>query len=150
MPAAPRSMRAALAVALAAFVFAACGDSATGPTPTTVVGSWVATSLTAPTQPAWGDAVKDDGVSVNLTLTSSGTYTLSASGDDPTDPWVCTNTASCSYDGAYTTSGNTITWDQGTTSEATATYAFSPGTMTINYAANAVITDPYTIVLQPK
>ncbi len=146
----PRSMRAALAVALGAFVYAACGDSSTSPTPTTVVGNWVATSLTAPTQPSWGDAVKDDGVSLNLALTSGGSYTLSASGDDPTDPWVCTTTASCSYSGTYTTSGNTITWDQGTTSEATATYSFSAGAMTITYAANAVITDPYKMVLKPK
>jgi len=151
MQAGLRSMRAAVAVALVAFVFAACGDSAgTGPTPTTVVGNWNVTSLTAPTQPSWGDAVKDDGMSISLALTSGGSYTLTASGDDPTDPWVCTNTASCSYTGTYSTSGNTITWDQGTASEATATFSFSAGSMTINYAANAVITDPYKLILQPK
>lgn len=150
MTAGPRSMRAALAVALVAFVFTACGDSATGPTPTTVVGNWAVTSLTAPTQPSWGDAVKDDGMSINLTLTSGGSYTLTASGDDPTDPWVCSATASCSYSGTYATSGNTITWDQGTASEASATYTFSPGGMTITYAASALLTDPYKLVLQLK
>lgn len=146
-----RRTRAALAVALMALAYAACGDdsSGTGPTPTTVVGSWVATSLTAPSQPQWGDAVSDDGLSVSLTLTAAGGYTLSASGDDPADPWVCPGAASCSFSGTYSTSGNTMVFDEGTASESSATYTLSSGTLTITYGTNAVITDPYRIVLKP-
>ena len=144
--------RAALAVGLMAFAYLACGENPNDPTkvtPTTVVGNWVATSLVAPTQPGWGDAVKDDGLSVHLTVTSSN-YSLSVSGDFPADPWICAGTASCSFSGTYTTSGNTITFDQGTANETSATYAFSPGAMTITYAANAQVANPYKMVLQPN
>jgi hypothetical protein len=149
----PRSIRATPAVALMALAYLACGDNSSGPntkvTPTTVVGSWAATSLTAPTQPQWGDAVQDDGLSVHLTLTSGGGYTFTVSNDFPADPWICSGTASCSFSGTYTTTGNTITFDEGTADEVSATYAFSPGTVTITYAGSAQVPDPYTMVLQP-
>jgi Lipocalin-like domain len=144
-----RSMRAALAVALMVLVYQACGGT-TDPTPTSLVGSWVATSLTAPSQPQWGDAVTNDGLSVHLAFTSGGSYTYSVSGDNPSDSWMCDGSASCTYSGTYTTSGSTITFNQGTASEYSATYAFSPGTMTITEVANVQIQDPYRIVLRPS
>ena len=153
MRTASRSIRAALVVGLIALVYPACGDNpnnvTTKDTPTTVVGNWVATSLIAPSQPQWGDAIKDDNLVLHLTLTSGGGYTLSVSNDFPADPWICSGSATCTLSGTYTTSGNTITFDAGTANETSATYAFSPGAVTITYAANAQVANPYKMVLQP-
>jgi predicted ribosomally synthesized peptide with nif11-like leader len=144
----PRSRAVALAVVLTASLGLACGDDPTGPTPTTIVGSWVATSLTAPSQPQWGDGVADDGLSIGMTFGQGGSYTLDVSDDDPADPWLCPGAASCSYSGSYTTSGNTVVFDGGTADEASATYTLSGGRLTIVYTATATNTDPLRLVFR--
>ncbi|MDH3496722.1 MAG: lipocalin family protein [Gemmatimonadota bacterium] len=136
----------ALAVAVLPLTLG-CGDDA-GPNGTTIVASWVATSLTAPSQPGWGDAISDDGVSVNLTFTATGTYTFSVANDDPADPWICPNQATCSWNGTYATSGNTLTFDQGTADEMSATFSLSGNNLTVTFSASAQIVDPYRYVFQ--
>jgi hypothetical protein len=138
----------ALAGVLTALLGVACGDDPTGATPTTIVGSWVATSLTAPSQPQWGDGVADDGLSIGMTFDQSGSYTFTVSDDDPADPWLCPGAASCSYSGTYSTSGSTVVFDGGTAEEASATYALSGATLTITYAATATITAPFRLVFR--
>ncbi|MEJ2218654.1 MAG: hypothetical protein P8099_18865 [Gemmatimonadota bacterium] len=134
-----------MAVVLTTAQLLGCKDN-TGPdNPDTIVGSWTATSLTAPSRPDWGDAITGDGLSLGMTFNASGGYGLSAANDDPADPWICWNTASCSYSGTYSTSGNTMLFDEGTADEATATYSLSGGTLTITYQSAAGVTDPYKV-----
>lgn len=144
-----------LAVILALPLLAGCGDD-DGPTGTngntnTIIGSWIATSLTAPSQPQWGDAIKDDGMSVTVSFTQGGAYSITASGDDPADPWVCLdpNAASCSYSGNYSSKGNnSLVFDEGTPSELSATYSFSSNSLTVTFAAADWLPNPYRYVLQ--
>jgi hypothetical protein len=124
-----------------------CGDEPTN-TPTSIVGSWVATNLTAPGEPQWGDAVADDGLSVTMTFTAGGSYTFDIGDDDPADPWMCPGTASCSYSGSYQTAGSTLTLDAGTADESSATYTFSGNRLTIAFQATAASPTPYTFVLR--
>lgn len=138
----------ALAVATVPLV-PGCGDDEPAG-PTTIVGSWAAASLTAPSQPQWGDAIQDDGLSVSIAFSANGTYSFTVANDDPADPWICPNQASCSWTGAYSTSGNTMVFDQGTVDEASATYSLSGNNLTITFAATAQIVNPYRIVLQPS
>jgi len=138
----------ALAVVLTTSLLVACGsNNGPEPTVTTIVGSWNATSLIAPTRPDWGDAITDDGLKVGLTFNDSGGYTMSVTNDYVPDPWICTGTASCSFSGAYSLSGSTIMFDEGTADENAAAYSLSGSTLTITFAATTQITDPYKIVL---
>jgi hypothetical protein len=148
MTRASRNRLTAPAVVLTAILGAACGDDPIPPTPTTIVGSWVATNLTCPNQPQWGDGVADDGLSVRMTFDDSGSYTFTISDDDPSDPWMCSGTASCSYSGTYRTSGTTVVFDEGTADEASVTYTLSGSTLTLAFAATATNADPYRFVLR--
>lgn len=141
-----RSGLALLAVVLTAAVGVTCGE----PTAirTTIVGSWVATSLTAPSEPQWGDGVADDGLSVRMTFDDSGGYTFNVSDDDPADAWMCPGTATCSYSGTYSTSGTTLVLDEETADETSATYTLSGNTLTLAFAATATDPNPYTYVLR--
>ena len=114
----------------------------------TIVASWTATSLTAPSQPQWGDGVVDDGLSVIITFNANGTHSWSVSTDFPADTWICHNTASCSWTGTYSVTGNTILWDEGTADEASATYSISGSTLTMTFAASAQVNDPYRYVMR--
>lgn len=126
-----------------------CGDDEpTGGNGDTLFGSWIATSLTAPSQPGWGDGVVDDGLSISMTFNDTGSYSGSASNDDPADPWICENTASCAWSGSYSTSGNTVVFDEGTPDELSATYSISGNTLTLTFSATAGNTDPYRYVLR--
>lgn len=136
----------AMAVVLTTVQLLGCGKDNPDPvTPETIVGNWTATSLIAPSRPDWGDAISGDGLSVGMTFNSSGGYSLSAANDDPADPWICWNTASCSYSGTYDIAGSTITFDIGTADEATATYSLSSGTLVITYQSAAGVTYPYKV-----
>jgi hypothetical protein len=136
----------AVAVVLTTVQLQGCGKDSPDPVSTdTIVGSWTATSLIAPSRPDWGDAISGDGLSVGMTFNSSGGYSLSAANDDPADPWICWNTASCSYSGTYEIAGSTITFDVGTADEATATYSLSSGTLVITYQSAAGVTAPYKV-----
>jgi hypothetical protein len=114
----------------------------------TIVGSWTATSLTAPSQPGWGDAVVDDGLLVRLTFDESSRYWFSVSNDDPADPWLCDNAASCAWRGTYSTSGDTVVFDEGAGDERSADYSMSGDTLTLTFEATATLTDPYKYVLR--
>lgn len=147
----PGSKLMALAVVLATAQLLGCGkDNGTEPKVTTIVGSWNATSLFAPTRPDWGDAITDDGLTVGLTFNNSGGYTMSVTDDYVPDPWICSGTASCSYSGAYSVSGSTIMFDEGTADENAATYSLSGSTLTITFSATAAIADPYKVVLHKR
>lgn len=140
----------ALAAVLALPLAVGCGgdNGPTGTNSNTIVGTWVATSLTAPTQPQWGDAITDDGLSIRFTFSSSGGYSLTVGGDYPADPWICNNTASCTITGSYSTSGNTVLFDEGTQDEHPATYSISGSTLTLTFAAIPGIPDPYRYVFR--
>ena len=137
---------AALAVALTLPVFVGCGDDEepTNGNGGTIVGNWVATSLTVVGEPLWGDGVQDDGLTIRFSFTDNGQYTITVSDDYPDDPWICDATASCTFTGTYSTSGNTVTFDEGTTDEETATYSLSGNTLTITFQ----VASPYRFVFQ--
>lgn len=121
----------ALTLAVASMPFTiGCGedDEPTG-AGNTIVGSWTATCLIAPSQPAWGDGVADDGLSVRITFNSNGSYSWTVSNDDPADPWICDITASCNWTGPYTISGNSVVFDQGTADELSASFSVSSSTL---------------------
>ena len=145
-----RARRASKVVALAAALtlplFVGCGDDEepTNGNGDTIVGIWAATSLTVVGQPQWGDGVQDDGLVITISFNSSGGYSISVGNEDPADPWICDDTASCTYTGSYTTSGNTLVFDEGTTDEESATYSLSGNTLTITFQ----VASPYQFVLQ--
>lgn len=142
----------ALSVILTFALYLGCGDDddGNGPNGNTIVGSWTATSLTAPTQPVWGDGVVDDGLSVRITFNANSSYSWTVANDDPADPWICFDppAASCNWTGTYSTSGNNIVFDQGTADEISGTYSISGNQMTMTFPVTAQIPDPYRYVLQ--
>lgn len=130
---------------------AACGGDDDGPTTLTeetIVGTWNVTSLTAPSQPSWGDAVSDDGLTVTVVFAAGGTYTFTVANDWPADPWICSGTASCGWSGTYSLSGNTLLFDEGTSDEVAVTYSLSGDNLTFTFPAGDGITDPYRYVLR--
>ncbi len=144
----PRTLLVLAASFAAAALVAACGDDSTDTTEVTIVGSWTATSLTAPSQPQWGNAVTDDGLVVHWTFSAAGSYSFSVANDWPDDPWICTGTASCSWSGTYSISGNEILFDEGTADEVTVTHTLAGDQLTIVFPAGDGIADPYRYVLQ--
>lgn len=146
----PATRLAALAVVLAtAAMLAACGgDDSTDPAEDTIVGTWNVTSLTAPSMPAWGDAISDDGLVVTFSFSASGGYTLTVANDWPADPWICSGTASCSISGSYSLSGNTLVFDQGTADEVTVSHTLAGNSLTIQFPAGNGITHPYRYVMR--
>ena len=108
----------------------ACGDDPTG-NGNALVGTWNVTSLTFPGEPGLGDPVVDDGLVFRITFNANGTYAMAVSNDDPSDPWICEGTTSCTEGGDYSVSGSSITFDEGTSDEATGTFSISGDTLTM-------------------
>jgi hypothetical protein len=119
---------AASTVALVALpLVVGCGDDdGTGTNGSALVGSWSATSMLA-------DGVEvfaGTGVSLTATLTSDGTYSMSTTGD--TDHMFCEGTTSCTENGTYTHTSNTLTFcDPGCGDPAS--YTISGNTLTIDF-----------------
>ena len=144
-PTSPARWAVLLALALAA----ACGgDEPTEITPDTIIGRWVVTSLTAPTQPQWGDAVQDDGLAIGFHFRDDGLYDFNVANDWPADPWICPGTVSCGWSGSYSVSGNELLLDEGTSSEVTATLKLNGDDLTLTYPAGDGFNDPYRYVMR--
>jgi len=139
----PRGSRLlALSVALTLPLFVGCGgdDETHDPVPgggeNPLLGTWFATSITIVGQPAAGDAVVDDGLQFSINFNAIGEYAVLVNNDDPADPWACEDTAFCEWWGLYTISGNSLTLDEGTADEVTATFDVSGDTLTATFDGN--------------
>ncbi len=126
----------ALTVVLTLPLFVSCGDDETPHNPVPgggenlLLGTWWALSVTIVGQPAAGDAVVDDGLEFSINFNDIGEYAVLVNNDDPADPWMCEDTATCEWWGLYTIRDNTVTFDEGTTDEMAATFAVANDTLT--------------------
>lgn len=116
------------AVALTSIV-AGCSDDGTGPT-SPLVGTWNATSFTA-----FGQNLIAQGMTLTLTLTAAGTYSLVVTGDVV---GICDPGPNCTQTGAYRSTATTITTDPGTAGEQTFAYTIQGTTLTFTGSLSGV------------
>jgi hypothetical protein len=121
------------AVALTSVV-PGCSDDGTGPT-SPLVGTWNATSFTA-----LGQNLIAQGMTLTLTLTAAGTYTLVVTGDVVD---ICDPGPNCTLTGTYTSTATTITTDPGTADAQTFAYTIQGTTLTFTGSLSGV---PATII----
>jgi hypothetical protein len=142
----------ALSVALVALPLVGCGDDETtngnGNGDPALLGTWIATSITIVGQPGAGDLVVDDELNFSINFNSLGEYAILVTNDDPADPWICENTATCEFDGTYRVSGSTLILDESTSDETTAVFSISDNIMTATLDATATLGVSFAIVFE--
>jgi hypothetical protein len=116
---------AAVIVALASLpLLAACGDDEpTGGNGNALLGSWTVTSFMIE---GIGDVIAGSDLQLIFTFTAS-TYTIVVANDD--SGFFCDTGTTCTLPGDYTTTGNTITFDPGTSDEEDFTYFVTGDTL---------------------
>jgi hypothetical protein len=97
-----------------------------------LLGTWWALSITVVGDPGAGDAVVDEGLEFSINFNNFGEYAILVNNDDPVDPWVCEDTATCDWWGYYTIRGTSLIFDEGTEDETTTTFQVASDTLTVN------------------
>lgn len=110
------------AVAVLLSPLPACSSDSTAPG-AALVATWNATSFVALGQ----DAIAQ-GMTLTITFTAAGTYTLSVTGDVI---GACSPDPDCSTTGTYAATNTQVTLDGGTPDEVTLTYAIQGTTLTV-------------------
>lgn len=125
-PLSVRPVRASAAIPVLALAVVALGACSDDDDPTyqepTIVGSWQATSFEA-----LGTNFIAAGMTLDLTMSDTGTYTITVT-NDLVD--VCGGETNCTTTGPYTSTATQITIDAGKEDEVTFDYTVTSTTMT--------------------
>ena len=135
----PALLAIGLSLAIALPATLGCGDSSKGTGPgSQLVGSWNATSFQVP-----GTDLIADGMSLTMTFTSGGSYTLQFT-NAPAGTF-CQAGTNCTESGSFTSTASTLTFDPGTVDETTFNYVIQGTTVTVT---GVIEGDQVTIVLE--